>query len=168
MCDQRYDFPALGNINITSTATPTAAPSVSSSAGTRNRQRSSKIWEYTSGSSNDSFRNDAGKAVWRCKFCQKEYLESSGTKVAVTHLVTHGITFNSGQELRTISRQASISDAFQRIGAASDYNRRNLSATHTSTLDGHFLRFCIFAGSRLAVSLSAWLKSRNSEHYCYI
>lgn len=133
---EQFQTEATLNSHIISAAIPATTPTVSSSARTRKRQRSSKIWEYTSGSSTDTFRNDAGKAVWRCKFCWKEYLELSGTKVAVTHLATYGINVNSGQELRTISRQASISDAFQHIDIVSDYKRRNLLLMSMSTIDG--------------------------------
>lgn len=109
---EQFQTEATLNSHIISAAIPAITPTVSLLARTRKHQQSSKIWEYTTGSSTDTFCNDAGKAVWHCKFCRKEYLESSGTKVAVTHLATYGINVNSGQELRTISQQASISDIF--------------------------------------------------------
>ena len=109
---EQFEAEAASNTNVTSTVAPTTTLTVSSSARTRKRPQSSKVWEYTLGTLDDIFHNDARKAVWRCRFCRKEYLELSGTKVAVTHLATHGININSVQEMRTISRQASISDAF--------------------------------------------------------
>ena len=109
-----------------------------SSIGIRSkkRPRTSKIWDYTPGSHNDSFVNSIGKAVWRCKFCRKEYLETTGSKAVMLHLESaHSITIQSMQVIKTLSRQASITEAFQHT---SGHKRRNLAAD-TGTLDGSLI-----------------------------
>jgi hypothetical protein len=53
----------------------------SSSLGIRLRKRTwtSKIWDYTPGAFEEEFFNSIRKPVWRCKFCHKEFVETSGT-----------------------------------------------------------------------------------------
>jgi len=78
--------------------------------------------------------NRYGKAVWRCKYCRKEYQETSGTAVVTTHLSdAHAIAITSMQAIKTLSRQSNISEAFQR--GQGDYKRRCLSTVDTQTLD---------------------------------
>ena len=78
--------------------------------------------------------NRYGKAVWRCKYCRKEYQETSGTAVVTTHLSdAHAIAITSMQAMKTLSRQSNISEAFQR--GQGDYKRRCLSTVDTQTLD---------------------------------
>ena len=98
MASQQSDaFSALGSEQFSDSEAPNSSrPTPSTSSVTFNskkRPRTSKIWDYTPGAHNDSFTNSAGKAVWRCKFCRKEYLETTGSKAVMLHLQSaHSIT----------------------------------------------------------------------------
>jgi hypothetical protein len=111
-------------------------PTSSLSYTARRRPRTAKIWAYTPGAQNDQFFNSEGKAVWRCKFCLKEYLETSGSRAVVFHLEhSHQIVIQSTNAIKTLSRQASITEAFQQI---TGHKRRNLAShdRYNEALDG--------------------------------
>jgi hypothetical protein len=142
MASQQSDaFSALGSEQFSDSEAPNSSkPTPSTSSVTFNskkRPRTSKIWDYTPGAHNDSFTNSAGKAVWRCKFCRKEYLETTGSKAVMLHLQSaHSITIQSTQVIKTLSRQASIAEAFQHTN---DHKRRNLTTEDIGSLDGALL-----------------------------
>lgn len=98
MASQRSDaFSALDSEQFSDSEAPDSskpAPSVSSvTFNSKKRPRTSKIWDYTPGAHDDTVTNSAGKAVWRCKFCRKEYLETAGSKAVTLHLQSaHAIT----------------------------------------------------------------------------
>ena len=52
----------------------------------KKRNHMSKIWDHTPVGCNKVLFNHYSKAVWRCKYCQKEYIESGGTTIIVAHL----------------------------------------------------------------------------------
>jgi hypothetical protein len=69
----------------------------------KKRNRTSKIWDHTPVGRDEVLFNYYGKAVWRCKYCQKEYIESSGTTIIVAHLKEHHVDIASLQALRIAS-----------------------------------------------------------------
>ena len=96
--------------------TQSDAPTQSSLALTsRKRPRTLKIQDHTPEHRDTVYVNRYGKAVWRCKYCRKEYQETSGTAVVTTHLLdAHAIAITSIQAMKTLSQQSNISEAFQR------------------------------------------------------
>src|SRR5277367_1263355 len=80
----------------------------------KKRNRTSKIWDHTPVCRDEVLFNSHSKAVWRCKYCQKEYIESSGTTIIVAHLKEHKVDIASLQALRVASVQSNIDAAFQR------------------------------------------------------
>jgi len=78
----------------------------------KKRNRMSKIWDYTTVSRDKVLFNRHSRAVWRCKYYQKEYIESSGTTIIVAHLKKHKVDISSLQALRVASVQSNISAAF--------------------------------------------------------
>ncbi|KID81519.1 transposase-like protein [Metarhizium guizhouense ARSEF 977] len=111
-----------------------SSPSITTSAATKRRY--SKVWHYTPVGRNEVTLNAKGKSIWRCKYCTKEYLESGGTTVILTHLKDrHNIDISSTQETRTALMQATIVDAFEKAQQTTDYKRRCLSTVATHHLD---------------------------------
>lgn len=119
--------------------TSSLAPSQASfSINNRKRPRTSKIWDHTPEHREFVFLNASGKALWRCKYCRQEYLETSGTAVCATHLRIHGVDIASVQAIKTLSRQASINEVFQRVQEGrgqAESKRRKLGITITETMD---------------------------------
>lgn len=138
MASQLSDTPSNRESNQSDEfdALNSSEPTSSLSYNPRKRPRTSKIWAYTPGAHNDQFLNNQGKAVWRCKFCLKEYLESTGSRAVVFHLEQcHQIVIQSTSANKTLSRQADITQAFQQT---SGYKRRNLvlNSKGNEALDG--------------------------------
>jgi BED zinc finger len=100
----------------------------------KKRNRTSKIWDHTPVGRDEVLFNHHSKAVWRCKYCQKEYIESGGTTIIVTHLKEHKVDIASLQALRVASVQSNIDAAFQRAQEVTDRKRRCISTT-TDTID---------------------------------
>jgi hypothetical protein len=75
----------------------------SNSIVSKKRNCTSKIWDHTPVGRNEVLFNHYGKAVWRCKYCQKEYIESGGTTIIVAHLKEHYVNIASLQALRIAS-----------------------------------------------------------------
>ena len=108
--------------------------SASASASTTANRRSSKVWDHTPVGRCDIIHNHQSKPIWRCKYCLKEYLESSRTKIIVGHLKGHGIDISSTQEIRTSLIQSNIADAFDKA-EQTNHKRRCLSTITTQALD---------------------------------
>jgi hypothetical protein len=66
----------------------------------KKRNCTSKIWDYTTVGRDEVLFNCYSRAVWQCKHCQKEYIESSGTTIIVAHLKEHKVDISSLQALR--------------------------------------------------------------------
>jgi hypothetical protein len=71
----------------------------SSSIVSKKRNRTSKIWDYTLVGRDEVLFNNHSKAVWRCKYYQKEYIESGGTTIIVAYLKEHKVDIASLQAL---------------------------------------------------------------------
>jgi hypothetical protein len=109
----------------------TPTPSTSSKA-----RRTSKVWNHTPGDFNAQFFNSTGEKVWRCKYCPKEYPETSGTKTIVVHLLRiHQVQIENVVAAKTLARQTNISELFLRAG---DHKRRKLT-TEAGAIDGAHL-----------------------------
>ena len=80
----------------------------------KKHNRTSKIQDHTPVSCDEVLFNRYGKAVWQCKYCQKEYIESGGTVIIVAHLKEHKVDITFLQALRVASVQSNINAAFQR------------------------------------------------------
>ena len=146
MASQLSEYEQSEALESSSVAPIQSSPFIDS----KKRLRTAKIWDYTPVTWDTVLVNKAGRVVWRCKYCLKEYLESGGTKVIVSHLLA--ITIGSIQGSKTIVQQASISDAFQR-GQEGGYKRCCLSTITTQTLDpatleNLFVRWIVTYGIR--------------------
>ena len=65
--------------------------SASFSSKKKGQARTSPIQNHTPIGRYDVVFNACGKSVWRCKYCQKEYSEASGTTIIIAHLKEHKI-----------------------------------------------------------------------------
>jgi len=115
-------------------ASASASVSASVSASTTANRRFSKVWNHTPVGRCDIIRNYQSKPIWRCRYCLKEYLESGGTKIIISHLKEHSIDISSAQETRTTSIQSNIADAFHKA-EQTNHKRRCLSTIETQALD---------------------------------
>ena len=77
----------------------------SHSTVSKKRNCTSKIWDYTTVGCDEVLFNCYSRAVWQCKYCQKEYIESGGTTIIVAHLKEHKVDISSLQALRVASVQ---------------------------------------------------------------
>lgn len=122
--------------SLGSPALSAALPSPSATASAATKRRYSKVWHYISMDRNEVTLNAKGKSIWRCKYCAKEYLESGGTTVIVSHLKErHDIDIASSQEARAALLQVTIADAFKKAQQTTSYKQRCLSTVANQTLD---------------------------------
>jgi Zn-finger protein len=105
---------------------------------TKKRLRTSYIWSHTaSNDRNEVIINDKGVSVWRCQYCNKDYVESGGTDIVKRHLRAHNILPEaSSREVQRERIQENLKDAFARAGQLGDHKRRRLNSTiSTESLD---------------------------------
>jgi hypothetical protein len=88
------------------------------------RNRTSKNWDHTPVGCDEVLFNHHSRAVWRCKYYQKEYIESSGTTIIAVHLKEHKVDIASLQALRVALVQPNIDAAFQQAQEVTNFKRR--------------------------------------------
>ena len=115
--------------------------SASFSSKKKGQACTSPIWNHTTTSHYNVVHNIHGKSVQRCKYCQKEYSEASGTTIIITHLKEHkiDIIFTGIAQQATI--QSNIADAFQRAKESSAYKRHQLALLEKQCLDPAVLEY---------------------------
>ncbi len=135
MASQRSDIQSTLNSDQFEDLDSSSVGLTTSLSSRKQRIRTSKIWDHTPGTRTSVYINSSGKGVWRCAYCLKEYLETSGTRTISQHLlVAHEIELETAQAEKAAKRQSNIDDAFLR-GQETSYKRRLLSIVPTQTLD---------------------------------
>jgi uncharacterized C2H2 Zn-finger protein len=100
------------------------------------RGRKSWVWNHTPDLDRNTIHTTHdGKSLWKCSYCTQVYAETSGTTVAIRHLLkAHKITEESSQLRRLKARDLDIAQAFAR-GSLNTSKRRCLSSIATETLE---------------------------------